>query len=170
MIERCPEIELLLAEVAEGSGPLLEHARRCAGCSAIVEEHRQLEKDLFRLADPLPPVDFTQRVMLMVAAEPAPIRLNLAVGLAIAATAFGLGLFTLVSSGVGVSRVGSLAGSVLIAAKSFSVGTQKAISLLWATESLPMAVSLLLVLLICLFALRRLVGDGRAFSEARISG
>jgi hypothetical protein len=170
MTERCPDIELLLVEVAEGSGPLLDHARRCENCSAILEEHRQLEKDLFRLADPLPPSDFTQQVMARVAIQPAPIRVNIGVGLAIAATAFGLGLFTLVSSGVGVSTIGSLAGSAVITAKSLYVGTEKAISLLWATQALPMAISLLLVLLICLFALKRLVGDGRALSEVRISG
>ncbi len=170
MTEGCPDIELLLVEVAEGSGPLFDHARRCEHCSAMLEEHRQLEKDLFRLADPLPPPDFTQQVMARVAAQPAPVRVNVALGLAIAVTAFGLGLFTLVSSGVGVSTIGSLAGSGVIAAKSFYVGTEKAISLLWATQALPMAVSLLLVLLICLFALKRLVGDGRAFSEVRISG
>jgi hypothetical protein len=169
MIERCPEIERLLAEEAEGSGLLLQHARSCAHCSAVLEEHRRLEKDLFRLADPFPPLDFTQRVMARVAAEPAPIRLNLAVGLAIAATAFGLGVFTLAASGVGISVVGSFAASLLITAKSLAVGSQKVVSLLWATEALPVAVSLFLVLLFCVFALKRLVGDAPAFREARIS-
>ena len=170
MTQGCPDIEVLLAEVAEGSGPLLEHARGCEHCSAILEEHRQLEKDLFRLADPLPPPDFTHLVMARVAAQRAPMHLNVAVGLAIAVTAFGLGIFTLVSTGGGVSTVGALAGSALITAKSLWVGTQKAVSLLWAAEALPMAVSLFIVLLICLFALKRLVGDSRVFSEARISG
>ncbi len=169
MIERCPEIEPLLEEHAGGGGPLLEHARACERCSAVLEEHRQLEKDLFRLADPFPPLDFTQRVMARVAAEPAPIRPNLAIGLAIAVTAFGLGVFTLAASGVGVSVVGSFAASLLITAKSLAVGTQKAVSLLWATEALPVAVSLFLVLLFCVFALKRLMGDAPAFSEARIS-
>jgi len=170
MSQGCPDIEVLLAELAEGSGPLLEHARACEHCSAILEEHRQLEKDLFRLADPLPPPDFTQLVMARVAAQRAPMHLNVALGLAIAATAFGLGIFTLASTGGGVSTVGALVGSALITAKSFWVGTQKAVSLLWAAEALPMAISLFIILLICLFALKRLVGDSRVFSEARISG
>lgn len=169
MIERCPEIEQLLTEEAEGSGPLLEHARSCEHCSAVLEEHRRLEKDLFRLADPFPPLDFTQRVMARVAAEPPPIRLNLAVGLAIAATAFGLGVFTLAASGVGVSIIGSLAASLVITAKSLAIGSQKVVSSLWATEALPVAVSLFLVLLFCVFALKRLIGDAPAFREARIS-
>jgi len=169
VIERCPEIDQLLTEEAEGSGPLLEHARSCEHCSAVLEEHRRLEKDLFRLADPFPPLDFTQRVMARVAAEPAPIRLNLAVGLAIAATAFGLGVFTLAASGVGVSIIGSLAASLVITAKSLAIGSQKVVSSLWATEALPVAVSLFLVLLFCVFALNRLLGDAPAFREARIS-
>jgi len=170
MNEQCPDIELLFVEAAEGSGPLLEHATRCKHCSAILEEHRQIEKDLFRLVDPLPPPDFTQQVMARVAAQHAPMRVNIALGLAIAMTAFGLGIFTLISSGVGVSTVGSLAGSALITAKSFWVGTQKGVSVLWEAQALPMAVSLVIVLLISIFALRHLVRDGRAFSEARISG
>ena len=107
--------------------------------------------------------------MARVAAEPAPIRLNLSVGLAIAVTAFGLGVFTLAASGVGVSIVGSLAASLLITAKSLAIGSQKAVSLLWANEALPLAVSLFLVLLFCVFALKRLIGDVPAFREARIS-
>jgi hypothetical protein len=170
MIESCPDIELLFAEVAEGGGPLVEHARTCEHCSAILEEHRQLEKDLFRLADPLPPPNFTQQVMARVAAHRVPSRANIALGLAIAATAFGLGVFTLVSAGVGVGSLGTLAGSILITGKSVLVGSQKAVSVLWATEALPLAVSLFVVLLACLFALKRLVGDARVFSEARISG
>jgi predicted anti-sigma-YlaC factor YlaD len=170
MMEQCPDIEVLFAEAAEGSGPLLEHAAQCKHCSAILEEHRQIEKDLFRLVDPPPPPDFTSQVMARVAAQHAPMHVNVALGLAIAVTAFGLGLFMLVSSGVGLSTLGSLAGSALITTKSFWVATQKGVSLLWEAQALPMAVSLFIVLLICLFALRHLVRDGRALSEARISG
>ncbi len=169
MTESCPDIELLFAEVAEGHGPLVDHARHCEHCSAVLEEHRQLEKDLFRLADPLPPPDFTQQVMARVAAQPAPMRFNIALGLAIAATAFGLGIFTLASAGVGVGALGTVVGSVLITGKSFLLATQKGVSVLWATEAMPMAVSLSIVLVLCLSALKRLVGDARAFSEARIS-
>jgi len=107
--------------------------------------------------------------MARVAAEPAPIRLNLTLGLAIAVTAFGLGVFTLAASGVGVSMVGSFAASLLITAKSLAVGSQEAVSLLWAIAALPVAVSLFLVLLFCVFALKHLVGEGPAFREARIS-
>src|SRR4051794_12056517 len=37
---------------------------------ALLEEHRQLEKDLLRLADPPPPPDFVSKVMAKVAAQP----------------------------------------------------------------------------------------------------
>lgn len=170
MIGSCPQIEQLLIEQAEGRGPALEHARLCERCSQLLEEHRQLERELFRLSDPFPPLDFTRQVMAKVAAQPAPMRINLGVGLAIAAIAFALGLIALVAAGAGPSTVGSLIGSTLIIAKSLWVGSQKSVSLLWATESLPMAISLFAILLICVFALRRLVAHAPALSEARISG
>ncbi len=169
MSKSCPDIELLFAQVADGSGPLVDHARDCEECSALLEGHRQLEKDLFRLADPLPPPEFTRQVMARVAAHHAPMRVNVALGLAILATAFGLGIFTLISAGGGVSTIGTMAGASLITAKSLVLGTQKAVSVLWGNAAIPMALSVFFVLLICLFALKRLVGDGRAFSEARIS-
>ena len=55
---QCPDLEVLFGEMAEGSGPALEHAGTCHLCQAVIEEHRQLEKDLYRLVDPLPPPSF----------------------------------------------------------------------------------------------------------------
>src|SRR2546430_11594113 len=55
LFRSCPDLEQIFEELAEGKGPALEHARGCPLCAEILEEHRQLEKDLFRLADPMPP-------------------------------------------------------------------------------------------------------------------
>ena len=55
------ELEALLAELAP------TQAER----TTLLEEHRQLEKDLLRLADPLPPPDFLANVMSRVAVAPA---------------------------------------------------------------------------------------------------
>ena len=55
-----PELNALLAELADS-----DEAR-----DELIEEHRQLEKDLLRLVDPLPPHDFVQSVMKKVAATP----------------------------------------------------------------------------------------------------
>lgn len=69
---QCPDLEVLFIELEAGHGPALEHAEGCPLCAAVLEEHRQLEKDLFRLADPLPPPDLVHQVMARVAASPAP--------------------------------------------------------------------------------------------------
>ena len=69
---QCPDLEVLFIELEAGHGPALEHAEGCPLCAAVLEEHRQLEKDLFRLADPLPPPDLVHQVMARVAASPRP--------------------------------------------------------------------------------------------------
>ena len=51
----CPELEALILAQSEHDPDALAHLRHCPACAALVEEHRQLEKDLFRLVDPLPP-------------------------------------------------------------------------------------------------------------------
>ncbi len=53
----CPELEALVLAQSEHDPDALAHLRSCPDCAAQVEEHRQLEKDLFRLVDPLPPAD-----------------------------------------------------------------------------------------------------------------
>ena len=81
----CPELETLLVGVAEHDADALAHIKTCPDCAFIAEQHRQLEKDLFRLADPMPPPDFVQSVMARVALEPAPTRVELRTGLSILA-------------------------------------------------------------------------------------
>src|SRR5258706_10475493 len=75
---------------------------------ALLEEHRQLEKDLLRLADPLPPPDFVHQVMQKVAAAPAPTPAPRDIALAafITLSAFAAGLFAFASHGAGWGAVG----------------------------------------------------------------
>ena len=56
---------------AETEALLRELAKTDDERDLLLEEHRQLEKDLLRLADPLPPPDFLAKVMTRVAAAPA---------------------------------------------------------------------------------------------------
>ncbi|NVJ08278.1 hypothetical protein HUW63_23925, partial [Myxococcus sp. AM001] len=51
----CPDLEVLFTELEAGEGPALDHAAECDACAAVLEEHRLMEQDLYRLADPLPP-------------------------------------------------------------------------------------------------------------------
>lgn len=162
----CPELEVLFTELEAGEGPSLEHARDCLMCSAILEEHRQLEKDLYRLADPAPPPDFVHRVMARVASEPTPLRRELWTGLSILAASLlvALGVFVsndaaLIGAGTGLARL-LLEGTALFDALGSGANA------LWHTAVAPLA-GLFAVLLFCsLFGIKRLAGNGPQPSEA----
>jgi hypothetical protein len=119
------------------------------------EEHRQLEKDLLRLADPLPPADFLACVMARVQAEPAR-RLSSRELVA------GLLITTLLASGALLSvSVDGAAGllsklvQMTVLTHDCSVAAKSAVTNLWNTAPLPMLVALSLVLVSSLGLLRR---------------
>jgi predicted anti-sigma-YlaC factor YlaD len=165
----CPELEQLFEQVAEGRGPLLEHARGCESCSQILEQHRQLEKDLYRIADPLPPANFVNQVMVRVTAHHAPMRHNIVSALAIMAASIGAGIFAFVRSGYGLAEVGTSTASSFMAAKSLWLGLTTAVSALWSSAAVPLTLSMFAVLMLCLYGLKRLTGDAHAFKEAKVS-
>jgi len=165
----CPELELLFTELSEGSGASLEHAKSCERCSEIVSQHRELERELFRLADPFPPSSFVSQVMAKVAASPVSTYRELKVGLAILFGAFAVALGVLVLGGGGVGQVGILAASAVVHSQTLLVGLSSAISAVWTTAALPMLLSLALVLFAALFALKRLMPGIPQFSEVKIS-
>lgn len=165
----CPDLELLFEQVAEGRGSLLDHARGCESCSAILEGHRQLEKDLYRIADPLPPSNFVTQVMARVAAQPAPAPGNVLTALAILAISIGAGTFALVRSGAGLAELGTRTASTFMTAKSLWLGMGKAVSVLWASAAIPLTLTSFAVLLICLYGLKRLMGEAPAYREAKVS-
>ena len=164
----CPELELLFTELSEGSGASLEHAKSCQRCSEIVSQHRELERELFRLADPFPPSSFVSQVMAKVAASPVSTYRELKVGLAILFGAFAVGLSVLILGG-GVGQVGILAASAVVHSQTLLVGLSSAISAVWTSGALPMFLSLALVLFAALFALKRLMPGIPQFSEVKIS-
>lgn len=165
---QCPELEVLFNELSEGSGPSLEHAKGCEKCTEILSEHRELERELFRLSDPFPPSSFIQQVMAKVAAHPVSALREVRAGLAIMFGAFALALCALVFGG-GIGRMGILAASALVHSQTLAVGINSAISALWTTAGVPMLVSLALVLFAALFALKRLMAGAPQFSEVKIS-
>ncbi|XXF74936.1 hypothetical protein P2318_17845 [Myxococcaceae bacterium GXIMD 01537] len=155
----CPDLEELFAQLDAGEGPALDHAAECVLCGAVLEEHRLLEKDLFRLADPLPPPSLVKDVMARVAAEPPPLRRELWTGLTILATTLVAGFGFLFTSDRALSRLGtSLARSVVdgrAMAEALSSGAQA----LWSTAAGPLVVVLALVLVSSLLGLKRLAGS-----------
>jgi hypothetical protein len=143
-----PEVEALLAELAP------DEATR----AALLEAHRQLEKDLLRLSDPMPPADFLPGVMARVAAAPprpltrtevvtASLIVVATLGLAVAALAAGGGL----AGGFGVTLA-----SVLLLMRDGAVALASALGALWVTAALPLVLALSVLLVSSLVALRRL--------------
>jgi hypothetical protein len=147
------ELARLLAEAAPD--PLAREA--------LAESHRQLEKDLLRLADPLPPADFVAAVMAKVEAEPKRVSasevqsavLIAVVGLAASAVAF-------VRSGASADGVALEFAQALVAAREVLVGFGSGLAAVWRTAGLPVSVTLALVVMVTLVGLRRLVAPETA--------
>jgi hypothetical protein len=162
----CPELEELFIELEAGEGPALEHARQCPLCSAIIEEHRLLEKDLFRLVDPLPPPDLVHKVMARVAAEPTPMRRELVTGLTILSVSLAAGLGLLITNDAALSGASTSLARFLLDGKAFVEAVLGGARVLWSTASGPVAALLCLILFSSLFGLKRLAGNGPSPSDA----
>jgi hypothetical protein len=151
----CPDLETLLFAQVEGSSDCQEHVAACEKCAALLEEHRQLEKDLFRLVDPLPPTDLVARVMQRVAAEPLPLRAELRVGLPILAAALMAGVLSFVATRGPIGLLGASTARALVSWKTAFFGVSNAMQVAWSTTTIPLAVCLSLVLFLSLVGLRR---------------
>ena len=141
------ELEQLLAELASTD----------AEREALKEEHRQLEKDLLRLADPLPPPDFLANVMSRVDAAPAPLRLRseLTTASLVLGVTVGLAVTALVATGGAGSSLGLALAQGAVLLRELMVGLGSALSVLWRTAAVPMVAALSMMLAVSLYALRR---------------
>jgi len=163
---QCPDLEVLFTELEEGAGPCLEHARGCPLCSAVLEEHRLLEKDLFRLTDPLPPPDLVHQVMARVATEPPPLRSELWTGVTILAVSLLVGLGVLLSNDAALSSAGTGLARFMVSSRAAFEALRGGANALWNTAAAPVAVMLALLLFSSLFGIKRLAGHSLPPSEA----
>jgi len=152
----CPELEKLLIAVAEHDADALAHLRTCPDCAFLAEEHRQLEKDLFRLADPLPPPDFVHSVMARVALEPAPARVELRTGLTILAITLMGAILAFVASHGNLGLLGTRAASAVLAWRNLFFAVSEALAAVWSTAAVPMVVTMVGLVLVSTLGLRRL--------------
>ncbi|GHG77088.1 hypothetical protein [Comamonas sp. JC664] len=162
----CPDLEVLFTELEAGEGPALDHAAECEACAAVLEDHRLMEQDLYRLADPLPPPTLVASVMARVSTEPVPRRREVWSGLAILLTSMLGGLGYLVMSDQALGRLGTGLASVLVQGRPFVEGLLSGVNALWSTAGLSVACSLAFLLLTSLYGLKRLVGTGPSPSGA----
>jgi hypothetical protein len=146
------ELEALLNELA----PTEE------GRAQLLEEHRQLEKDLLRLADPLPPPDFVHAVMAKVAKAPAraPARSEMLVAAGIVLAALLASVLAFSSTGDGVGGVGLQFAHAILRLRETAIGWGSALQALWRTAALPLTAGLAVTLAGCLLAFKRVLNGG----------
>jgi len=147
------ELERLLAEISPDE----------PGRGAVREAHRQLEKDLLRLADPLPPADFLSKVMAKVDAEPRRVssaEIQSAVMITFAALAASVAAF--VSSGASADGVAVSLAQTFVSAREVLVGFGSGLAAVWRTAGLPLSVMLAILVMVTLVGFRRLVSPMNA--------
>jgi anti-sigma factor RsiW len=153
----CPDVEALFIGLEEGRPEALQHLRQCPACAAIQEEHRQLEKDLFRVSDPLPPPDFVQQVMAKVEKAPVPVRREVWTGMAILVAALAAAAVLVLDSGA-AGLFGTELAQALLSARSLLVAVPDALRAVWQTAGVLVTAAASVLLVFVLFGLRRLAG------------
>lgn len=147
------ELERLLAEVSPDA----------PGRDAVREAHRQLEKDLLRLADPLPPADFLSKVMAKVEAEPRRVsstEIRSAVMITFAALLASVAAF--VSSGASADGVAVSLARTFVSAREVLVGFGSGLAAVWRTAGLPLSVMLAILVMVTLVGFRRFLSPVNA--------
>lgn len=162
----CPDLEQLFTELEAGEGPALDHAAECAACASILEDHRLMEQDLYRLADPLPPPSLVVSVMARVAEEPVPQRREVWSGVLILLTSLAVGLGYLLTNDRALGRLGTALASAVVDGRVFLEGLLSGAHALWSTAGLAVAGTLAFLLLTSLYGLKRLAGGPHTLSEA----
>ena len=162
----CPELETLLVGVTEHDAEALAHIKTCPDCAFIAEQHRQMEKDLFRLADPMPPPDFVQSVMARVALEPAPTRVELRTGLSILAVTLMGAVLAFVSAHGNLGLLGTRAANSVVAWRNLFFAASEALAAIWTTAAIPTVVAMIGLILVSTLGVRRLAAH--RVVEARV--
>ncbi|HYV47077.1 MAG TPA: hypothetical protein VFA20_19600 [Myxococcaceae bacterium] len=154
----CPDLEVLFAELSEGHGPALDHSKTCAACTAMLEEHRELERDLFRLQDPFPPANFVPQVMAKVAAAPVPASVELKTGFAILGSALVLAFVIFVARGATAGQLGISVAHWAVELRAILVGLLTGVTVAWKTAAVPIVAALATLLTLSLVGLKKLAG------------
>lgn len=158
MSAQCPDLEVLFTELEDGQGPAVEHAKACPACAAVVEQHRELEKDLFRLQDPFPPASFVPQVMAKVAAAPVAPAVELRTGLGIVGATLALAFILVVARGATAGQLGVSFAHLVVELRTVLVALVGGIATAWKTAAVPLSASLAFLLVLSLVGLKKLSG------------
>jgi hypothetical protein len=122
------------------------------------EEHRQLEKDLLRLVDPLPPANFVETVMSKVAKQSQlPSRREGYFALLLVSMSLAAATMIFISLGMPASRLGLMLASAAVFFREACLGLESGLTAIWKTSALPAAVILFSILASGSFVFRRLL-------------
>jgi anti-sigma factor RsiW len=163
----CPDLEKLYFGALEGDPQTLAHLESCPACAEAIESHRQLEKDLFRIQDPLPPVDLVSKVMARVEAAPQPVR-DVKLGVFILVAGLMMFLASFLAGPHAPAVLGTHAAGAVVFVRQLAVALGAAVSVIWQTAAFPLIAISGLLLAASLLGLRRLAGN-HSLSEAKVS-
>jgi hypothetical protein len=166
-VNACPELETLLVGVAEHDAEALAHLKTCPDCAFIAEQHRQLEKDLFRLADPMPPLDFVHSVMARVALEPAPARVELRTGFTILAVTLMGAVLAFVATHGNLGLLGTHTARAVVAWRTLFFAASEALAAIWSTAALPTVVAMAGLVVVSTLGVRRLAAHRVVEAQVR---
>jgi hypothetical protein len=166
-VNACPELETLMVAAAEHDADALAHLRSCPDCAFLAEEHRQIEKDLSRLVDPLPPPDFVRSVMARVALEPAPTRVELRTAVSILAVTLMGATLAFVSAHGNLGLLGTRTASAVVAWRNLFFAASEALAAVWSTAALPLAVAMAGLIVVSTLGVRRLAAHRVVEAEVR---
>jgi hypothetical protein len=158
MSARCPDLEVLFAELAEGQGPAVDHGKTCPLCAAVLEQHRELEQELFRLQDPFPPASFVPQVMAKVAAAPVAPSTELKTGLAIIGATLTLAFVLVVARGASAGQLGISFAHLVVDLRAVLLALVNGISTAWRTAAVPLSATVAFLLVLSLVGLKKLSG------------
>lgn len=124
----------------------------------LLEEHRLLEQDLFRLGDPLPPSDFLAQVMRKVELAPArPSGADIRLATVLFVLSIGSGTLLLLRN-LSLGSAGTALAAFLVAARHAALGLLNGLGALWGSAALPVTLVLAVAFGGSLALLRRFAG------------
>lgn len=137
----------------------------------LLEEHRQLEKDLLRLADPLPPADFVHKVMVKVSTAPAraPAKGEVLMAVAIVGAALAVSVFAfgIHNEAGNIGTIGLTFTRLFLQLRDTVVGIGSGLAAIWRTAPLAFTAALSVALAATLVALKRVLPQN-SLTEAKV--
>lgn len=155
-MKTCPELQSLHQALEAGDEEGLAHLEDCAACAGHLEEHRELERELFRLTDPMPPYHFVSLVMAKVRAQPAVRPTGAWTGLSLIFVSLALAAVSFVAGHGRLGAVGTSLASSLLSVRAVVRPLVNAMDATWHFAAVPMAVCVSSLLIASLLGLRQL--------------